>query len=65
MQTIPEITAEKLIVQYEAILFDAYGVLMHSSGALPGAVDLIEKLTTIKKPTDTIVDVKLNLSEFT
>lgn len=50
MQTIPEITTDKLIVQYEVVLFDAYGVLMHSSGALPGAVDLIDKLNTIKKP---------------
>ena len=50
MQTIPEITAEKLIVLYEVILFDAYGVLMHSTGALPGAVDLVDKLNTIKKP---------------
>ena len=49
MPPIPEITAEKLIAQYEVILLDAYGVLLHSSGALPNAADLIDTLNNMQK----------------
>ncbi len=32
------------------LLFDAYGVLLHSNGALPGAVELVGRLNEIGKP---------------
>ncbi len=41
---LPEITIETLMQRYAVLLFDAYGVLVHSSGALPGAVELIQRL---------------------
>ncbi len=50
MGDIPEITIEQLIEQYEVLLFDAYGVLVHSTGALPGAIELFEYLNQIGKP---------------
>jgi HAD superfamily hydrolase (TIGR01450 family) len=36
--------------RYDAILFDAYGVLVHSDGAMPGARDTIAKLNDTQKP---------------
>ena len=47
---IPEITVEELMDRYAVLLLDAYGVLMHSSGALPGAVELIAELERRGKP---------------
>jgi HAD superfamily hydrolase (TIGR01450 family) len=41
---LPEIDLDTLIARYEVLLLDAYGVLVHSSGALPGAARLIERL---------------------
>ena len=37
-------TIEALIGGYDALLFDAYGVLVHVGGAMPGACELIEHL---------------------
>ncbi|MCG6910008.1 MAG: HAD-IIA family hydrolase [Deltaproteobacteria bacterium] len=45
-----ETTLTFLWEHYEVLLFDAYGVLLHSSGALPGAVELVERLNREKKP---------------
>ncbi len=45
-----EVTIDELIDGYSALLFDAYGVLSYSVGALPGAVDLIDRLNRIGKP---------------
>ena len=42
-------TLEVLIAQYDVLLFDAYGVLVHSAGALPGAVTCITHLNRIGK----------------
>jgi HAD superfamily hydrolase (TIGR01459 family) len=50
MKTIPEVTIEKLLADYSVILLDAYGVLVDVQGALPGAVELIEKLNRRQKP---------------
>jgi HAD superfamily hydrolase (TIGR01450 family) len=50
MDSIPEIILEALIERYEVLLFDAYGVLVHADGALPGAVDLIARLNRLGKP---------------
>ena len=50
MGDIPETTIAALITQYDVLLFDAYGVLVNSSGALPGAKELIRHLNQIGKP---------------
>jgi HAD superfamily hydrolase (TIGR01450 family) len=43
-QTIPATTIDAVLERYEVILFDAYGVLVHGAGPLPGAADLIARL---------------------
>ena len=43
------ITIEKLMAMYPVLLLDAYGVLVHTSGALPGAAQLIDTLNRTKK----------------
>ena len=45
-----EIAIEELIARYPVLLLDAYGVLVNSTGALPGAADLIDELNRIRKP---------------
>ena len=50
MNAIQEITIETLIDRYEVLLLDAFGVLVHSSGTLAGAAELITKLNLIAKP---------------
>ena len=50
MDKLPEITIETLIDRYEVLLLDAYGVLVHSSGTLAGAAELITKLNRAAKP---------------
>jgi len=49
MAGIPKITTVRLIEQYDVLLFDAYGVLVDSSGALPGARELIKGLNSTGK----------------
>ena len=49
MTAVPETSIEQLIDGYDALLFDAYGVLLHLRGALPGAPDLIDLLNRIRK----------------
>ena len=44
MTDIPEVTIDELMARYEVLLLDAYGVLVHSGGALPGAAGLIDRL---------------------
>jgi HAD superfamily hydrolase (TIGR01450 family) len=43
-------TITQLIERYEALLFDAYGVLVHVAGPMPGAPELIARLNEIVKP---------------
>jgi HAD superfamily hydrolase (TIGR01450 family) len=50
MDKIQEITIQALIERYEVLLLDAFGVLVHSSGALAGAADLITELNRTAKP---------------
>ncbi len=50
MDKLQEITIETLIDRYEVLLLDAYGVLVHSSGTLAGAAELITKLNRTAKP---------------
>lgn len=47
---VPDTTIEDLIARYEALLFDAYGVLVTVAGAMPGAAELIEQLNAGAKP---------------
>ncbi len=49
MDPIPIITIDNLIERYEVLLFDAYGVLVHFSGAMPGAAHLIQRLNRSRK----------------
>ena len=44
MKEIQKITIDELIKRYSVLLLDAYGVLVHSSGGLEGAGELITKL---------------------
>lgn len=48
--SVSPITIRELGERYDAILFDAYGVLVHSAGAMPGARDTIATLNQTKKP---------------
>jgi len=41
---------DQLIERYAVLLLDAYGVLVHTSGALDGAAELIAELNRIEKP---------------
>jgi HAD superfamily hydrolase (TIGR01450 family) len=50
MDSVPEITIERVIDRYEVLLFDAYGVLVSSGGALPGATEVIRRLNRTEKP---------------
>ena len=45
-----EATIDELVERYSALLFDAYGVLSYSVGALPGAAELIYRLNGMGKP---------------
>ena len=45
-----DIAIDELVERYSAILFDAYGVLSYSVGALPGAAALIGRLNRMGKP---------------
>ena len=50
MTAVPETSIEQLIDGYDALLFDAYGVLVHLRDALPGVPELIDLLNRIRKP---------------
>ena len=47
---IPRVSIRELIERYDLILFDAYGVLVHSAGTLPGAQQTISRLNELDKP---------------
>jgi HAD superfamily hydrolase (TIGR01450 family) len=47
---IARVSIRVLIERYELILFDAYGVLVYSAGALPGAQATIARLQELGKP---------------
>ncbi len=47
---IPEVPAEVLVERYQALFLDAYGVLVHQTGPLPGARGFIEHLNAVAKP---------------
>jgi ribonucleotide monophosphatase NagD (HAD superfamily) len=49
MDAVPEITIDTLLQRYDVFLLDAYGVLVHSTGALPGSIALINRLQELRK----------------
>lgn len=50
MAPISKISIEELSNNYEALLFDAFGVLIDHQGPLPGAAGMIQWLNRAKKP---------------
>ena len=50
LREISLISADDLVDRYSVLLLDAYGVLVHGGGALPGAVEFIDGLNRIGKP---------------
>ena len=50
MRRIDRISIDTLVARYAVLLIDAYGVLVHTSGALPGAARLIDTLNRTQKP---------------
>jgi HAD superfamily hydrolase (TIGR01450 family) len=60
---IPVITIDELIVRYDALLFDAYGVLVHRDGPLPGACRLLERLQRLNKPFFLVTNTSARLPE--
>jgi HAD superfamily hydrolase (TIGR01459 family) len=50
VDTIQPITIDGIVNRYDALLFDAYGVLVDAAAALPGAVDLTRRLKAQRKP---------------
>ena len=50
MARIKNINIEKLTARYSVLLLDAYGVLVHTTGALQGAAQFIDTLNRTKKP---------------
>jgi len=50
LSTLPAITVDELVARYDAFLLDAYGVLVSSAGALPGAAPFLRRLERAGKP---------------
>ncbi len=57
------INAETLIERYDAFFFDAYGVLLHRDGPLPGACQLLERLHQLGKPYFVVTNSAARLPE--
>lgn len=57
------INAETLIERYDALFFDAYGVLLHRDGPLPGACQLLERLHQLGKPYFVVTNSAARLPE--
>jgi len=60
---VPSIALDALIARYDALLFDAYGVLVHATGAMPGAAELLLRLERIGKPYQVITNDASKLPE--
>ena len=61
--TIPLTTPDALIERYDALLFDAYGVLVHQEGPLPGAADVLWRLYRLGKPFFIVTNSAARLPE--
>lgn len=46
---VPRTSIAELAARYDALLFDAYGVLVHADGPLPGAAQVIDELNRSNK----------------
>jgi HAD superfamily hydrolase (TIGR01450 family) len=49
MEKLQEITIDEIVDSYTVLLIDAYGVLVHTSGAIHGAIELINELNNSNK----------------
>jgi HAD superfamily hydrolase (TIGR01450 family) len=47
---IAPVTIDRLLAEYDGVLFDAYGVLVHAAGPLPGAAELLARLNADGRP---------------
>ena len=63
MRDVPVTTVEALSDRYQALLFDAYGVLVHADGPLPGAVELLRWLRQAGKPFYVVTNSAARLPE--
>jgi len=63
IHTIPSTTLDELIERYDALLFDAYGVLVHRDGPLPGACELLARLSHLGKPFYLVTNSAARLPE--
>ncbi len=50
VNAVPETNIEEILARYPVVLFDAYGVLVHADGPLPGAAALISELNRSNRP---------------
>ena len=62
-RAVQQAAIDALIAGYDALLFDAYGVLVHLSGAMPGAAALIDLLNRSRKPYCLITNDASKLAE--
>jgi len=63
MVDIPLISIDTLIDRYAALLFDAYGVLVHRDGPLPGAREVLTRLHKLNKPFFIVTNSAARLPE--
>jgi HAD superfamily hydrolase (TIGR01450 family) len=61
----PLTTAAVLLARYDALWFDAWGVLMDDRGALPGAIALIDRLNATGRPYCVLTNSASRLPEAT
>jgi HAD superfamily hydrolase (TIGR01450 family) len=47
--SVPTTTVSALLARYDVFLLDAYGVLVNAAGAMPGAMDFLERLHATEK----------------
>ena len=59
----PQVTIDELLETHGALLLDAFGVLVNTSGALPGAKALIERLNASHHPYLVVTNDSARLPE--
>lgn len=57
------ITARQLLDRYDGLLVDAFGVLVHSTGAFPGAAEFIDRLNALDFPYRVVTNDSSRLPE--
>ena len=60
---VPRTSIGALIERYDALLFDAYGVLVDTEGAMPGAIETVARLNGLRKPYAVITNDASKLPE--